>query len=343
MRKLLNTLYVTTPESFLLKDGENVVVKVNNEERFRIPVHNLEGIVCFGYMGASPQLMNLCSDNNVGLSFLTPHGKFLARVNGRTRGNVLLRRTQYRIADNSVDSLDIAKCFIAGKIVNCRTVLGRSLRDHADIVSGDKIRNADNLLINNLQKIDGCSNMDSLRGIEGNCAKFYFDVFDEMILKQKSDFFMSERNRRPPLDNMNAMLSFLYTLLAHDVESAIETVGLDPYVGFFHTDRPGRASLALDMMEELRPFMADRVALNLVNLQQVGKTDFLKKENGGVIMTDNGRKETLAAWQKRKQENITHPYLNETIPIGLIPYVQAMLMARFLRRDIDGYPPFFMN
>ena len=343
MRKLLNTLYVTTPESYLLKDGENVIVKVSNEERFRIPIHNLEGIVCFGYMGASPQLMNLCSDNNVGLSFLTPYGKFLARVDGRVRGNVLLRRTQYRVADNIAESLDIAKCFLAGKIVNCRTVLGRSIRDHGDVVSSDKIRNADILLINNLQKIDDCNNLDSLRGIEGNCAKFYFDVFDELILKQKKDFFMSERNRRPPLDNMNAMLSFFYTLLAHDVESALETVGLDPYVGFFHTDRPGRASLALDMMEELRPFMADRLAINLVNLQQVGKSDFLKKENGGVIMTENGRKEALGAWHKRKQDQITHPYLNEAIPIGLIPYVQAMLMARFLRGDIDGYPPFFMN
>ena len=343
MRKLLNTLYVTTPESYLMRDGENVIVKVNNEERFRIPIHNLEGIVCFGYMGASPQLMRLCSDNNVGLSFLTPYGKFLARVIGRVRGNVLLRRTQYRIADNSAACLDIAKWFIAGKIVNCRTVLGRSLRDHGDVVSCDKIRHADALLIENLQKIEGCNNPDSLRGIEGNCAKFYFDVFDELILKQKTDFFMHERNRRPPLDNMNAILSFLYTLLAHDVESALETVGLDPYVGFFHTDRPGRASLALDMMEELRPFMADRLALNVVNLQQLCGSDFLKKENGGVIMTDKGKKEILGAWQKRKQDQITHPYLNETIPIGLVPYVQAMLMARFLRGDIDGYPPFFMN
>jgi CRISPR-associated protein Cas1 len=188
-----------------------------------------------------------------------------------------------------------------------------------------------------------CTTADSLRGIEGNCAKFYFDVFDELILKQKDDFFMLERNRRPPRDNMNSLLSFLYTLLAHDVESALESVGLDPYVGFFHTDRSGRASLALDMMEELRPFIVDRLALNLVNLQQVCSSDFLKKESGGIIMTDKGRKEVLAAWQKKKQDEITHPYLNEKIPIGLLPYVQAMMMARFLRGDIDGYPPFFMN
>lgn len=343
MRKLLNILYVTTPESFLHRDGENVIVKVGSEERFRIPIHNLEGIVCFGYMGASPHLMQLCTDNNVGLSFLTPFGKFLGRVNGRVRGNVLLRRTQYRIADNPEESLEIARCFITAKIVNCRTVLGRSLRDHGEIIRRDAIRNADNLLIENLSKIGECPTADTLRGIEGNCAKFYFDVLDELILKQKDDFFIHERNRRPPRDNMNALLSFLYTLLAHDAESALETVGLDPYVGFFHTDRPGRASLALDMMEELRPFIADRLALSLVNLQQVSGSDFLQKEGGGIILTEKGRKAVLGAWQKRKQDEITHPYLNEKIQIGLLPYVQALLMARFLRGDIDGYPPFFMN
>ena len=343
MRKLLNTLYVTTPESYLHRDGENVVIKVKDVEKFRIPIHNIEGIVCFEYMGASPQLMRLCTDNNVGLSFLTPYGKFLARVNGRVRGNVLLRRTQYRKADNAEDSLDLAKCFIIGKIVNCKTVLGRSIRDHGDIINTNKIRSVDTLLIDNLKNIDSCFNSDSLRGIEGNCAKFYFGVLDELILKQKDNFFISHRNRRPPLDNMNSLLSFLYTLLAHDVESALKTVGLDPYVGFFHTDRPGRPSLALDMMEELRPFMADRLALNLVNLKQIDGKDFLKKENGAVLMTENGRKEILTAWQKRKQDQITHPYLNEKISVGLIPYVQAMLLARYLRGDIDGYPPFFMN
>lgn len=343
MRKLLNTLYVTTPESYLHRDGENVIIKVGADERFRIPIHNLEGVVCFGYMGASPGIMQLCSENNVGLSFLTPYGKFLGRVNGRVRGNVLLRRTQYRVADDPTASLDIAKSFITGKIVNCRTVLGRGLRDHGEVIGKEKIRCADNLLIENIEKIEDCADADSLRGIEGNSAKFYFDVLDELILKQKNDFFIHERNRRPPRDNVNALLSFLYTLLAHDVESALETVGLDPYVGFFHTDRPGRASLALDMMEELRPFIADRLVLNLINLQQIGNEDFLKKEGGGILLTDKGRKEVLGAWQKRKQDEITHPYLNEKIAIGLLPYVQSMLMARFLRGDIDGYPPFFMN
>lgn len=343
MRKLLNTLYVTTPESYLHRDGENVLVKVDSEEKFRIPAHNLEGIVCFGYMGASPHLMQLCSEHNIGLSFLTPHGKFLGRVNGRIRGNVLLRRTQYRVADNPISSLSIAKGFIVGKIVNCRTVLGRSLRDHGEIIRCDRIRYADRLLIENLEKVEDCRDADNLRGIEGNCAKFYFDVLDELILKQKNDFFIHNRNRRPPLDNMNALLSFLYTLLAHDMESALETVGLDPYVGFFHTDRPGRPSLALDMMEELRPFLADRFALSLINLQQISGRDFMKKEGGAVFLKDDGRKTVLGAWQKRKQDEITHPYLNEKIPVGLIPYTQSLLMARFLRGDIDGYPPFFMN
>lgn len=343
MRKLLNTLYVTSPDSYILKDGENVVVKISNEEKFRIPIHNLEGIVCFGYMGASPQLMRLCTDNNVGISFLSPQGKFLARINGKVRGNVLLRRTQYRKADNEKESLDIARCFIIGKIVNCRTILGRSIRDHGDVINPDKIRSVDTLLIDNLEKIDFCSNLASLRGIEGSCAKFYFSALDELILKQKDAFFIFQRNRRPPLDNMNALLSFLYTLLAHEVESALESVGLDPYVGFFHTDRPGRPGLALDLMEELRPFMADRLALNMVNLKQIDGMDFIKKENGGVFMTDTARKEVIATWQKRKQDQITHPYLKEKIAIGLIPYVQAMLLARYLRGDIDGYPPFFMN
>ena len=343
MRKLLNTLYVTTPDAYLARDGENLVVRIGNEEKFRIPIHNLEGVVCFGYMGASPHLMRLCSENNVGLSFLTPSGKFLARVSGRVRGNVLLRRTQYRKADNRLESLEISKSFIIGKIVNCRTVLGRGIRDHGAVIDCNRVRGVDALLIENLLKIEDCDSADTLRGIEGNCAKFYFVALDDLILKQKDDFYVHERNRRPPLDNMNTLLSFLYTLLAHDVESALETVGLDPYVGFFHTDRPGRPGLALDMMEELRPYMADRLALNLVNLNQVNGDDFYKKENGGVIMKDDGRKTVIAAWQKRKQDMITHPYLNEKIPIGLLPYVQAMLMARFLRGDIDGYPPFFMN
>lgn len=343
MRKLLNTLYVTTPESYLMKDGENVIVQVENVEKFRIPIHNLEGIVCFGFMGASPHLMRLCSEHNVSLSFLTPSGRFQGRVQGRVRGNVLLRRVQYRLADDAKQSLLISRSFIQGKVINGLKVLDRSIRDHGPNIDDEKIRSTIVMLKENLFSLDGCDNLDSLRGIEGTCAKIYFDVFDELILKQKDDFFFHGRNRRPPLDNMNSLLSFLYTLLAHDVESALETVGLDPYVGFFHVDRPGRPGLALDLMEELRPYLADRLALNLVNMSQIQGDDFVKKEGGGVFIIDQGRKEILSAWQKRKQDQITHPYLLEKIPIGLIPYVQALLLARYVRGDIDGYPPFFMN
>jgi CRISPR-associated protein Cas1 len=343
MRKLLNTLYVTTPESYLTKDGENIVVKVRDQETFRIPIHNLENVICFGYLGASPQLMELCSENNVGLSFLTPSGRFLARVTGKTQGNVLLRRTQYRMADDEIASLHIARSFTIGKLVNCRTVLRRSLRDHEKVISCDKVLRTDEYLSENLKKINDCDSLDSLRGIEGNCAKAYFSVFNELVLKQRTDFYILERNRRPPRDNMNALLSFLYTLLVHDVQSALEVVGLDPYVGFFHSDRPGRPGLALDMMEELRPFLGDRHALNLVNLQQINKEDFKQREDGGVMLTEEGRKTVLSSWQKRKQEEIEHPYIHESIPIGLVPYSQAMLMSRYLRGDINGYPPFFMN
>lgn len=343
MRKLLNTLYVTKPDSYLTKEGQSVVVKVDGEENFRIPVHNLEGIVCMGYMGASPQLMRHCSDNGVGLCFLSPNGSFLARISGRVRGNVLLRRTQFRYADDPEKSLVLSRQFMIGKLVNCRTVLGRGIRDHGDVINKAAVGSVERYLIDNIDRIPDSPDCDMLRGIEGNCAKFYFSALNELILHQKTDFFLKERNRRPPMDNMNAILSFLYTLLAHEMESALETVGLDPYVGFFHTDRPGRASLALDMMEELRPFLADRLALNLVNLKKIKGSDFSRKENGAVLMTDNGKKEIIASWQKRKQEQIKHPYLGEKIPVGLVPYVQAMLLARYLRGDIDGYPPFFMN
>jgi len=341
MRKLLNTLYVTTPNAYLTKDGENVVVKVEEEVKFRMPIHNLEGIVCFGYIGASPALMKLCCERNVGLSFLSEHGQFYARVSGEVKGNVLLRREQYRRADCAQASLGIARNIITGKLVNCRTVLMRAIRDHGLVIDTGKVENAIKSLSCHVKNIEQCSGLEELRGIEGDAAREYYSVFSELILWQKEDFYMDKRTRRPPLDNMNALLSFLYTLLAHDVQSALETVGLDPYVGFLHRDRPGRASLALDIMEELRPYLADRVALTLVNRKQISGKGFIQKETSGIIMTPETKKEVLMAWQKRKQETITHPFINEKIEVGLIPYIQAMLLARFLRGDIDGYPPFF--
>jgi CRISPR-associated protein Cas1 len=340
MRKLLNTLYVTSPDSYLARDGENVVIRVDNEERFRVPVHNIEGIVCFGYMGASPQLMALCSDRNIALSFLSEHGYFLGRVSGRVTGNVLLRRRQYRFADDVGISLQLAKICISGKLANCKTVLQRALRDHSDTVNQTAIEETVRVLGHKLKQAFNAESLDVLRGIEGESAQIYFGVFDQLILTNKEDFFMIGRNRRPPLDNVNALLSFVYTLLTHEVQAALESVGLDPYVGFLHTDRPGRPSLALDMMEEFRPYLADRFVLSIINRKQIDGKGFKILETGGVLMDDDTRKELLTAWQKRKQEEVQHPYLNALIPVGLLPYAQALLMARFIRGDIDNYPVF---
>ncbi|HCY40794.1 MAG TPA: subtype I-C CRISPR-associated endonuclease Cas1 [Prolixibacteraceae bacterium] len=340
MRKLLNTLYITTPESYLAKDGENVVIRVDDKEKFRIPIHNIEGIVCFGYMGASPGLMHLCAERNVALSFLTEHGRFLCRIQGAVSGNVLLRRKQYRIADNQEQSVSLAKLFVAGKLANCRTVLQRSFREQNPENKSSTLESAIQLLALKQKQVLRTSSSEVLRGVEGEAAQSYFGVFDQLILAQKDDFFMNGRNRRPPKDNVNALLSFIYTLLMHEVRAALESVGLDPCVGFFHTDRPGRASLALDMMEEFRPYLADRLVLSLINRKQINKRGFKGNEAGGVLMTDDTRKEVLTAWQKRKQEEIQHPYLQIAIPVGLLPYAQAMLMARFIRGDIDNYPVF---
>jgi len=340
MRKLLNTLYITTPESYLSKDGENIVVRVKDEDKFRIPVHNIEGIVCFGYTGASPALMGMCAERHVGLSFLSEYGHFLSRISGPVSGNVLLRRQQYRLADNSEKALSLAKMFITGKIANCRAILQRALRDHENSQGELILEPAIRLFSENIKQINQVSNADELRGIEGECAQVYFGAFDRLILNNKDVFYMKGRNRRPPKDNVNALLSFLYTLLMHDVQSALETVGLDPCVGFLHTDRPGRPSLALDMMEEFRPYLADRMVLTLINRKQINARGFQSNEGYGVIMTDETRKEVLTAWQRRKQEEIMHPYLQEKISVGLLPYAQALLMSRFLRGDIDNYPVF---
>ncbi|MCK9438323.1 MAG: type I-C CRISPR-associated endonuclease Cas1c [Synergistaceae bacterium] len=340
MRKLLNTLFVTSPDAYLSRDGENVVVKIENKERFRIPVHNIEGIVSVGFMGASPSLMALCTERNVAMSFVSQGGKFLGRVTGAVSGNVLLRRKQYRIADDEEVSLSLAKLFVAGKVANSRSVLQRAIRDHSNVVNTDILEKAITTLANKQKQLLRAKSANELRGYEGESAMTYFSVFDQLILHQKSDFIMEGRNRRPPLDNVNAMLSYVYILLMHEVRAALETVGLDPCVGFFHVDRPGRQSLALDMMEEFRPFLADRLVLSLINRKQVTKSGFVKQPAGGIIMDDSTRKEVITAWQKRKQEEIIHPYIEEKIPIGLLPYCQALLMARYLRGDIDNYPVF---
>ncbi|TCL55903.1 CRISPR-associated Cas1 family protein [Kineothrix alysoides] len=340
MRKLLNILYITTPDAYLSLDGENIVVLKNDETKIRVPLHNLEGIITFGYAGASPALMGKCAEENIALTFLTAQGRFLARVVGKTRGNVILRREQYRIADEELKALGIAKNCILGKVYNCKHVIDRAIRDHAARIDCEKLKLSSEQMASSLDLIKNVNNLDSLRGYEGEAASRYFSIFNELILQQKEAFLFSGRNKRPPLDNVNALLSFAYTLLTYDVASALESVGLDSFVGFLHTDRPGRVSLALDMMEELRPFYADRFVISLINKRIINEKGFEKQENGAVFMTNETRKEILRYWQERKQEKIKHPFLNETIEWGLVPYVQAMLLARYIRGDLDGYPPF---
>ncbi len=341
MRKLLNVLYVTTPESYLGRDGENVVVRVGEEERFRVPVHNLEGIVYFGHRGASHSLLGMCAERGVCFTFLNHYGRFLARVEGPVSGNVLLRKKQYRLSDDEAQSAGLAKLFIMSKISNARTVLARVIRDHPNNTDAAKVKKAMDDMSLMVFKADRCSGLDELRGIEGMASYLYFSVFNELIVAQKEAFCFTERSRRPPKDNINALLSFVYTLLVHDCRSALESVGLDPAVGFLHRDRPGRPSLALDLMEELRPYMADRLVLSLINRQQITADSFTQSEGQGIKMKDGARKTLLETWQKRKSEEITHPFLNEKIEIGLIAYSQALLLARYMRGDMENYPPFF--
>ena len=340
MRKLLNTLYVTSENSYLALDGENVVLYENKDELGRIPLHNLEGIVSFGYRGTSPALMGACAERNISLCYLTPQGKFLARVSGRIKGNVVLRQQQYDSSRDEAISLEIAKNCIIGKVYNARWVLERAIRDHSLQIDAENVKAASNFLKDSLTLIQNSQSKDQLRGYEGEAASIYFGVFDQLILQQKKDFIFTGRNRRPPLDPVNAMLSFVYTLLTNMVTSALESVGLDPYVGYLHVDRPGRASLSLDLVEELRAVMADRFVLSLINRKMVTGKNFSRQENGAILMDDEFRKRVLMEWQSRKKEMITHPYLQEKVEWGMVPYVQALLLARYLRGDLDGYPVF---
>jgi CRISPR-associated protein Cas1 len=340
MKKMLNVLYVTTSDAFLAKDGENLVVRAEDKELFRTPIHYLEGIVTFGYTGASPALMGLCAEKGVALSFHTKNGRFIASISGPVKGNVLLRRKQYRVADSETECTSLASRFIMGKVANCRTVLRRFISDHGDKSDSAEVEAVSKDCARNIVRLSRASSLEEIRGIEGETARGYFSVFDDLILCQKESFFMQVRSRRPPMDNFNALLSFLYTLLVNESRSALESVGLDPYVGFLHRDRPGRAGLALDLMEEFRPYIADRLAFSLINRRQLTGEDFIKKDSGGIIMTERARKIVLEAWQKRKQEEVTHPFLDEKIPIGLVPYAQALLLSRHLRGDLEDYPPF---
>lgn len=340
MRKLLNTLYVTTPEAYLSKDGQNIVVSVRQEEVFRIPAINIEAIVAFGYMGASPGLMKLCGENGIALTFLSPNGRFISRVQGAVRGNVLLRKAQYSLSDDEEWSLHVAGLMIAAKIQNYRSILRRYCRDYGGC---QEVESAVSMLELNKNRALAASDKNELIGFEGMASNIYFNVLPHLILNQKESFPFSGRNRRPPGDAVNAMLSLAYTLIANDVSAALETVGLDPYVGFLHTLRPGRTSLALDMMEEFRAYLGDRFVLSLINRRQISPKDFLNQGDHGVVLTDNGRKTFITAWQNRKRETITHSYLNEKIEIGLLPHVQAQMLARYIRQDIDDYPVFIIK
>lgn len=340
MRHLLNTLFVLTEDSYLALEGENVVVLQNEETLGRFPLHTLQGILYFGYKGASPALMGACAKDEISLCFLTPNGRFLARVCGGTRGNVLLRKKQYAVSENAEESCLVARNLIAGKLLNARWVLERAVRDHTMRVDTERLKSASAALADAARLASKTVQPDTLRGIEGEAATRYFGVFDEMILQSRDAFFFRGRSRRPPQDNVNAMLSFAYAILANDCAAALEAVGLDPYVGVLHGDRPGRTSLALDLMEELRPCFADRFVLTGINTRVMRPEHFEKQESGAVLMTDAGRKAFLAAYQGKKREQITHPFLGEKLPWGLVPYVQSLLLARYLRGDLDAYPPF---
>lgn len=340
MKRLLNTLYITTPERYLSLNGENVVISEKSNEIGRVPLHNIDGIIAFGSNGASPALMGKCANDCIEIAFMDRNGKFLARVEGKKNGNVLLRRKQYRVADDDKQSLFIAKNMIIGKLFNSRWVLDRAVRDHSLRIDTDNFKRKQDFLKESIQKAQSCENADSLRGIEGEAAAVYFSVFDDMILQQKEDFYFKGRSKRPPLDKVNAMLSFAYALTTNMCVAALESVGLDAYVGFLHTDRPGRCSLALDLIEEFRSVLCDRFVLTLINKRMIDSGAFDEKEDGAVLLNDQGRKLFLQAWQAKKQEELRHPFLDEKIQWGLLPYVQALLLARYLRGDLDEYPPF---
>ena len=341
MRHLFNTLYITTPEAYLARERETIAIYIGNEKK-RFPLHNLDGIICFGNIRLSPFLIGACGEKGITISYLSDNGKFLGRFSGKVSGNVLLRRGQYRYADSSETSAQIAGNMIIGKVFNTISVLKRFLRDYPEKDNEGKIVEAVSRLkssLNRLRKTPGLG-LEVIRGIEGDSAAIYFALFGGLIVQQSEAFTFSGRNRRPPMDKINALLSFVYTLLYHDMISACESVGLDPAVGFLHRDRPGRNSLSLDLMEEFRPFFADRLVLSLINRQQINPEDFKVHASGAVYMKEKSRKTVIETYQKRKKEIITHPFLKEKMPLGLLFHYQALLLCRFIRGDLDEYPPF---
>lgn len=339
MRKLLNTLYILNPDGYLSLKNENVVVHIGDMKK-AVPLIGIESIVIFSYKGASPQLFGECRSRGIGVSCLTPNGRFLCMPSGRSHGNVLLRKEQYRISDNEKRSLVVAKDMIAGKVYNCIGILQRYSREYKIRIDTEKIQYAVDKIKDSFDSIESVEDFDSLRGFEGKAADYYFSVFNHLILNQKEEFHFVSRNRRPPLDRVNAMLSFGYTLLAHDCASALEAAGLDSYVGFLHTDRPGRESLSLDLMEELRALLVDRFVLSLINQKMLKPDDFQIEASGAVYMNDSGKKKFLKYWQERKKEELVHPFLKEKMCWGLVPHIQALLLSRYIRGDYDAYPVF---
>ena len=340
MRRLLNTLYITLPDVYLAVSGENILIKQDDKTIARYPFHNLEDIVLFSYLGMSPKLIQKCMEHGIGVCYLTPNGKFIARMRGESQGNILLRRKQYRAADDEEESLAISRNIICAKIYNQKWTIERYIRQYENRIEVDYLKESSTNLTDLLERASMVNSEDELRGIEGIAQVTYFSCFDDMILNQKGHFKFGVRSRRPPLNPLNAMLSYIYSILSNDVASALESVGLDAYAGFMHTDRPGRISLALDLMEEFRSPIADRFVLSLINMNQVKPDDFLYKDNGAVLIKDDCKRIIIKQWQNRKQKVITHPFLNEKIEWGLVPYSQAILLARYLRGDLDGYPPF---
>lgn len=338
MKKLLNTLYITRQESYLHKERETIVIKQGDDKLGQFPALTVANILCFGQVSVSPFLMGYCGEQGIGLAFYTEYGRFLARVQGKQTGNVLLRRAQYRWADDDEKATSVARLMVAAKIANARSVLMRELRNHGD---NPALQAAVDKLATSLRRVQHAGSVEETMGIEGDAANSYFGVFDELI--RGSGFAFGGRVRRPPTDPVNALLSFVYSLLTHECSSALQGVGLDPYVGFLHKDRPGRVSLALDLLEEFRSPLADRFVLTLINRRQLQSSDFVTEASGAVRLTDDARKTLLTAWQERKQTEVNHPYLDESVPIGLLPHCQAMLLARHIRGDMEYYPPYLVK
>ena len=340
MRKLLNILYVTQPEAYISKDGECVVISINQKEVFRVPAINIEGIVTFGYMGCSPGAMRLCMEKNINIVFLSPQGRFIARVQGPQRGNIYLRKAQYSFCDDKSKRLALSRLLIAAKIRNSRMNILRRIRDYG---KDDQL----DILCHSLREFQSraivSESEDGLRGLEGYAARIYFEQFNK-LLRVEGDFFsFKERSRRPPKDAVNALLSFAYTILTNEIVASLESVGLDAYCGVFHTLRSGRPALALDILEEFRSYMCDRFVISLINRHQIQRKHFIAEDSKSVLLTDEGRRIFISNWQHRKKEQIIHPRLEEKVEIGLLPYIQAQIMARYIRGQMDEYTPFVVR